>query len=156
MWHAGSQLPNQGSNPPAVEALSLNHWTTREVHQFFNWAINSVSKLNYFVKWFALLPFSFSRWLVWPDWGFSQVLLRRGGRNESNRYTEIIDYAGFWHLLWGIYHISISISLSICLYLSIYTHICIYIYTHVIVIIFKKDKERNFRFHSCMVEDSCN
>ena len=31
-WHAGSQFPDQGSNPcpPAVEVQSLNHWTTRE------------------------------------------------------------------------------------------------------------------------------
>ena len=31
--HVGSQLPNQGSNPCplALEAWSLNHWTTREV-----------------------------------------------------------------------------------------------------------------------------
>ena len=32
-WHVGFQLPNQGSNPCALQwgVQSLNHWTTREV-----------------------------------------------------------------------------------------------------------------------------
>ena len=34
--HAGSQFPNQGSNPhpPAMEAWSLKHWTARDVPSF--------------------------------------------------------------------------------------------------------------------------
>ena len=33
LWHVGSQFPDQGSNaaPSAVEAQSLNCWTTMEV-----------------------------------------------------------------------------------------------------------------------------
>ena len=44
-WHAGSYFPDQGSNlcPPAVEAWSLNHWTTGEVLENFFWKNRSPS-----------------------------------------------------------------------------------------------------------------
>ena len=34
VWHAGSQFPDQGSNP-ALGTQSLNNWTTRDVRVFF-------------------------------------------------------------------------------------------------------------------------
>ena len=50
--HLGSQFPNQGLNlcPPAVEAQSLNHWTTREVPN-----ANSFCLLNAFGSYMQTL-----------------------------------------------------------------------------------------------------
>ena len=88
--NVGSEFPDQGSNLlPRQRKWVLIHWTAGEVHHFFNWqSIQALNvKLNYFLKLFACLSFSFSKWLLSPDWRFLPGWYW-WGRKEDMRVTD--------------------------------------------------------------------